>query len=245
VMQHIFANDGAITFDPRKLSYVQVNQVDLFIAAACKGSPYQNISQVLTAKKPVTVLDITSFLMLRLLLPAYNVPSRFISGYTGATLGSGCLRGDGDLAGSPPSDFTDAAETAMNPGITPLLLGYPAPANSTINFLNTAAPTFKQFFTQHPPATAQGKKMVQFLEEFYQDGIEGGVTGPPGIPRGRLLALQAAFKYAAATPQAQKTFLDLGVPAGYVNPDTVVPWLNDMYNYRSQVAQWFKLTGED
>jgi tripartite-type tricarboxylate transporter receptor subunit TctC len=242
-LQYKWAGQNVLKFNVGNISYVQVNKAYEYILVSCEGSPYTSIAQVLSSTKPVKIVDINTFIMLRALFPAYNIPHTFISGYTGSTQGPGCARGDGDVAASPPSDFTNAAQTALDPGEQTLLITNPIPSNSSVAFMNSA-PTLAKFIAEHPATSPQAKTADQLLLALFQDGIQGGVVGPPGIPAARLLALKAAFKYATQQPSVQKAFTNLGVPTQYVDPATAQPYAKKMLAETPLIKEYFSCAND-
>jgi tripartite-type tricarboxylate transporter receptor subunit TctC len=217
-LNQIFNATHAEVFDVSKLSWVFVYKPDAYLIVSCKNSPYKTIAQALASTKTVTLLDIPSGggnEILHFLMAAYGTPHKYITGYSGGNaLGAGCLRGDGDITIGAPSDFLTSAGNAMDPGETPLLLSTSIPAGSSNSFLNAAAPTFAQFFKQQPVTAALGQQAQQLALSTFNSGIEGGFAGPPGIPQARLLALRAAFTYAALQPDVEKKWSDLGIAPG-------------------------------
>jgi tripartite-type tricarboxylate transporter receptor subunit TctC len=240
IVQSVWSGQDPFKFSPAKLSWVQVSPGYEFMFVACAGSPYRTMDAVIHATKPVTAVALSTDISWHLVFPAYNVPNRLITGYTGSTQGPGCERGDGDIAYGPPTDFTNAAQTALDPGLTPLLVNKPLPANSSLNFLNKV-PDFQSFFASQPVTSADAKARIALLEGFFgQDGMHGGIAGPPGIPTARLKALQSAFGWAAQQPDVDKAWENLGIPTAYVNPDKAAGWVTEYLGKLSQVQEYMK-----
>ena len=194
---------------------------------ACTGSPLTSWQQVVSSPSQLSFLyntTNTADVPLYLMMQAYHVNVRFISGYTTATIAPGCLRGDGQFTAGTAQLFTTASLNAMAPGLTPLMISGALQKSSTLAFLNHAAPTFAQYFAKHPPKGAVNKREYSFGASLL-NGIGNYVFAPQSTSPAKALALEDAFKAVMKMAAVKQGFANLGVPPGFQNPDLIGPAL--------------------
>ena len=119
------------------------------------------------------------------------------------------------------------------------MLTTPIDAGSLLNFLNNSqAVQMSDFIKSHPVTGAKEQQALQLMQDFYgPNGMQGGIVGPPGIPAARLLALQAAFKF-AEDDSAKKVLSDLGVGTTYVDPTQGDAYAKSLIDQKDAYAQF-------
>lgn len=234
----IFKTSG-LTFSLQKVTYITPFHNGLEVILSCANSSYKSLPQIRGSKTPVRVVDASqtqNTLIMHLFIKAYQIPSKYIEGYTSTTVSPGCERGDGDIAVNKVAQFANAANTALAPGLTPLLLTAPIPSGSPFSWLS-GTPTLAQYFAQNPPPTASAKEALQLATTLFGGGIGDVVFGPPGIAAGKVAALNAAFKAAMATTSNQQGLLKLGITPSYIDPSQVMPFVNSAISNEPTLAK--------
>lgn len=234
-LNNTFAKNEALSFSLKdaEASIVGATYSQPGIFVACGHSSVTSFADVLGGGSgKLTWVDVTTGgmnLAVHLLMAAYPVSHEYLNGYTSSTETVACERGDGNVAGYPVGNFLDSNGTALDAGLTGLLLTDSMPSSSPAAGLNASVPTLEKFAQEHPPATADGKKALQLLETYFATSApEFALFGPKGIPQDRLDALSAAMKAAMAEPSVQKQLAAAGIPPGYVDPAGVQTYLNTM-----------------
>lgn len=207
------------------------------IFVACGNSSVKSFADVLDGGTALKWVDVTTGgmnLSVHLLMAAYPVAHSYLNGYTSATETVGCERGDGNVAGYPVSNFLDSAGTALDAGLTGLLLTGSLPSTSPAVTLNSSMPTLEAFAAQHPPTTAAGKAALSMLETYFNTTApEFALFAPKGVPQAQMTELSAAMKAAMAEPSVQKQLVAAGIPAGYVDPGGVQSYINTLITNES------------
>ena len=219
---YILDNPGTLTFSIRKTTiigaFVPFNQ----ILMSCAGSPYQSINSLMHASAQVTDVDNPqqpAILPEYLFLQAYHVPTKFITGYTGTTQPVGCERGDGQVAATATALFSNATNTALVPGLSPLLfLGPHEPKGSTMAWLDSSVMTMTEYIAKHPGKTAAARRELALANELALQGLVSLVFGPDGIPKARALALTDAFTQTMKNATVRAGLLNLGGGPGFQSP---------------------------
>lgn len=237
-LNNIYANTGALTFNVFNASYVGATYTSPFIVVACPGSGITSFSQVVHSTKPITLLDIATGPdneLEHILMTAYGVKHKYITGYTSATYGEGCLRGDGDILVTTPTEVLNASSTALDPGVKLLLETDITPSSSPLTFLNDG-PTLAQFAKQDPPASAEGQQALNLALSTYVDADPQFATfGPAGIPASRLLALTDAMKSVTAQSSVQAAFVKAALVPGFVGPTAINTYLSNSTKDKSMI----------
>lgn len=223
--------DNGFPVDVQKLSYVAGVPQNPIALVTCKGSPYASMSlqDILASKKPFKVITGTGtgYTFEKALFNMYGAPAQTLSGYAStADATTGCLRGDAPFAiQSAGSLTTDALKKGL---VHPVVIGLPVSQDSDLYpyFKNT--PDLNTFFQQHPATTAGADKaMPALVAQLGTTAITQWVAGPPGIPQGRLLALQAAFKKALSDPSVIKNEVSNSVGFGWRSPSLALPYIKN------------------
>lgn len=220
-----YLGTNAVNYSVQKATYIAGGPPSTDLMVSCLGSPYTSWQQMLASTTPVSVVNYqagTVAVPLYLLLQAYGTPSRFISGYTSTSQPAGCLRGDGNIAGTSVQLFENSSLTALNPGFAPLLLWSPIPRGSATAYLNKQVPLLSQYAAKHPPKTAAGRRELAIAVGLTDVTADKVFFGPPGIPANRVLALTDAFKYAMNSAAARQAFVNLGLKPGFL-PGSLAP----------------------
>lgn len=221
--------DKGFPVDVQKLSYMAGVPQNPIALVACKGSPYASmpLQDILKVKTPFKVITGTGtgYTFEKALFNLYGSPAQTLSGYPStAEATAGCLRGDAPFAiQSVASLTTDALSKGL---VHPVVISLPVSKDSVFYpyFKNT--PDLQSFFQQHPstvPGAAQA--MPALVAQLGSTAITQWVAGPPGIPQGRLLALQAAFKYALNDPSVIKNEVSNSVGFGWRSPSLALPYI--------------------
>lgn len=225
-----FLKTTKVNFSLKDVTFIGSTHQVPGLEVACKGSPYKSAQQLLASKASVSILNVPNSsisLFQHLLMTAYPVSHTYINGYVSATQIVGCQRGDGQTANNAVGSLTDAAGTAMLPGVTPLFTSGPIPSGSPNAFLSNTVPTLAEFAEQHPPTTSLGKEALNALIAFFAANTPQYVTfGPAGIPQAQAQMLTKAFQQAMTTAAVEKAFLAAGIPAGFVAPATVSNYID-------------------
>lgn len=237
-LSNLYANATPLAFDMQKVSFVGATYTGPTLVVACKGASYTSLDQLLQSTKQVKVVNVSKGAdneKAHLLMNAFDIPHKYINGYTGATAAVGCRRGDGDIAMESVSGFSNSAGTALDPGLTPLLIIGAIPSGSTYNFLDNV-PTLTSFAASHQPSGALAKKALTLLTDIGQPTSPQFATfGPAGIPKASLDALSGAMKWAMQQPSVRKKLLTDGIPPGFVPPATVASYLKTQIAAKSTI----------
>lgn len=217
-------------FDLNSVSLIGATKNVPSVAAACgPNPPWTKAEDLITgnvAAKALGVYPGSSYLGQILLLSAYKVPFKMLTGYTGATVNAACARGDGNFTIGSLPQVVNSAGTSMIPGVTPLLLSGEIPAGAPQTFLNSTVPTLAQFSKTNPPKTEQGEQALNLALRFFNTNVPTNTTfGPAGIPANRLLALTDAWAKAAAQPAVKQAYLQIGVSAGFFYPADIQAYI--------------------
>jgi tripartite-type tricarboxylate transporter receptor subunit TctC len=223
----IYFDANQMSFGLQKLSIIGSFPRNANLMAVCKGSSFKTLNQVLTSKSTVTVLDTnqsTNSLLMHLIFRAYGTPVKYIEGYTPTSAGTGCIRGDGQIYMGPPPYVTNAAGSAMTPGIIPLLLTRDIPSDQTYSWLDKT-PTITQYETAHPPTHANGSADLNIANVLSGDGSGDTLFAPPGTPADRVAALTAALKAAMKSSTVTQGLIKLTVDPRLIAPNVTATWL--------------------
>ena len=223
--------DKGFPVDVQKLSYIGGVPQNPIALVTCKGSKYASMSlqDILAVKTPFKVITGTGtgYTFEKALFNLYGTPAQTLSGYPStAEATAGCLRGDAPFAiQSVASLTTDALSQGL---VHPVVIGLPVSQQSVFYPFFKDTPDLQSFFQQHP-STAPGaaQAMPALVAQLGSTAITQWVAGPPGIPQGRLLALQAAFKSALNDPSVIKNEVSNSVGFGWRNSNLALPYIKD------------------
>lgn len=237
-LSNLYAHATPLGFDMQKASIVGATYTGPALLVACKGSPYKTFDQLLQATKEVSVVNVSKGAdneKAHLLMNAFDIPRKYINGYTGETSAVGCRRGDGDVAMQSVSGFSNAAGTALDPDLTPLLLVGAIPSGSSYSFLSNV-PTLTSAAASAKSTTKVDSTALSLLEEVGEPTSPQFVTfGPSGIPQKSVDALSSAMKYAMSQPSVRKQLLSDGIPPGFVPPATVSAYMKKQVDAKSTI----------
>jgi hypothetical protein len=235
---------GQLNFPLQKASFIGATYSTPLLVVACTGSPITSFAQVASATTQISDLELPSGPATELghfLLGAYNIPNRIISGYASPTaVVAGCERGDGEISQFTASLYANASETALAPGITPLLLTAEEPASSPLAFLNKLAPTITQFAKKHPgktPFQKEGLKLA--VSQFALNGPTYMTYAPTGVPKARVLALSDAMKAVMKEAAVKQALNVIGLPNGYVSPAAVLTYLKTGIDHETLIKRYY------
>jgi tripartite-type tricarboxylate transporter receptor subunit TctC len=241
VLNEEYTGSGAPSFNLADESYVGATHAAPSGIFGCKESDFTSYDQLVQKQTPVKIVEITTGSnneLNHLLMTAYPVPHKYLTGYTTADVLVGCQRGDGNFTASSLARALNAQGTAVVAGLTPLLLTGPVPDGSPNAFLNGTVPTLAQYEQQHPPATALGKQAMDLAVAALSSTAPNFTTfGPKGIPAARLKALTDAFTAVSQQAPVQKASLQAAIPAGFVAPDTVLTFITQQLAQKPLVRQ--------
>jgi tripartite-type tricarboxylate transporter receptor subunit TctC len=241
VLNEEYADSGAPNFALGDVSWVSATKTAPILVGACGSASISSYSSLISKQTKLEIVDIPTGAtneMTRLLMQIFPVPHSYLNGYTAATAITGCQRGDGNFAALGVSKALNAAGTAPAAGVTPLLLSSAMPSNSPNAFLNSKVPTLATLAKQHPPKTALGKEALQIADETFDTNTPYYATfGPPGIPKSRLLALDAAFEAASQTKATQQAELAAGVYPGYVDSSALTSFFTTALAQKAEVQK--------
>jgi tripartite-type tricarboxylate transporter receptor subunit TctC len=241
VLNEEYAASGAPDFSLDDVSWVSATKTAPILVGACGGASISSYSSLISKQTKLEIVNIPTGAtneMTRLLMQIFPVPHSYLNGYTAATAITGCQRGDGNFAALGVSKALDAAGTAPVAGVTPLLLSSAMPSNSPNAFLNSKVPTLATLAKQDPPKTALGKEALQIADETFTTNTPYYATfGPPGIPKSRLLALDAAFEAASQTTAAKEAELAAGVYPGYVDSSALTSFFTTALAQKAEVQK--------
>jgi tripartite-type tricarboxylate transporter receptor subunit TctC len=241
----IYFNASQMKFDLAKLAVVASFPRNANLLAACKGSPDTSLAQLLNSKTRVTTLDTnqsTNSLLMHLIFDAYGTPVKYIEGYTPTSAGTGCIRGDGNVYMGPAPYVTNAAGSAMTPGITPLLLTRTIPAGQTYSWLSAAVPAMTQYATTNPPSNANAASVLNLANELSGDGSGDTLYAPAGTPADRVAALTDAVKAAMKDPTVVQGLIKLSVEARLIEPTVTAQWLDQATQATSTIQKALGVT---
>ena len=215
--------NGTVNFSLPQQSFIGGVSSALTIVVACTGSPIQSFAELVHSPTPVRALELTSqqtTMLLRLSFAGFNIPHTNLTAYpTTASLTQGCLRGDGDIAAENASNVMNAAETAFDPGITPLFISGKYPAAYPSSFVNKMAPTIESLITKYGAKTPAAKEALKLVVPLFDATNPTQLWwAPKGVAPAKLLALQDALKYAMGQADVRA-----GLIADSASPTFVTP----------------------
>jgi tripartite-type tricarboxylate transporter receptor subunit TctC len=234
-INNTFGKNEALSFSLEKAAATSIgaSYAEPGVVATCGAWNVSSFAQAISGNTQLKFVDVTTGgmnLAVHLLMMAYPASHKYLNGYTSSTETVGCERGDGNIAGYPVSNFLDSSGTALDPGLTPLLLTGSLPTSSAAASLNNSVETIAAYAKAHPPTTAEGQQAVQLLETYYNtDAPQFALFGPNGIPAARLSALTSAMKSAMAEPSVQQKLASAGIPSGYVAPAGIKTYVDTMF----------------
>lgn len=186
---------GGINFSLSKVGIVGAPGFGQMVLVATPSSPYKSFAQLQKATGPVTALDVTKGTgdtVERVLLGAYGINSKIITGYTSSKdLAAGFLRGDGQIAEEELVVFQNAIASGK---AVPLWVSEPVPPQNPVYSQMKSVPTLAQLIQNSPPKGQQQASAIKVLQSITQ--VAQVVAAPPGVAPSRLAALEAAMKYA-------------------------------------------------
>jgi tripartite-type tricarboxylate transporter receptor subunit TctC len=176
----------------------------------------------------------------QLLYGAFNLPAKMLTGYGSTSLAvAGCQRGDGSMASSPLPNFTPAQFSSGQ--IKPVLVSGPGPETSAYYQYLKDVPTLAQWAEQHPPASADQKAALTYLEGVFADTAPNHTYfAPAGTPPARVAALSAAYKWAISQPEAQKALIHNGLTTDWLTPTQVLQSINTQVSTAAAARKFFK-----
>ncbi len=236
------AGDGTPSFKLTDASFIgaTVQVPDLMVA--CTNSTYTSMQQFIAGKTPASVVSQKlgqNGLVANYILSAWPVKHTWNFYSNTADQTNGCVRGDGNVNIGNLVNSTDAAGSAMTPGIKPLMLlgsakGFPGAA------VVKGIPTLQEFIAKNPPKTARGKKAASLLASmFTSQSPSWAVFGPPKVPTARVQVLTDAMKAAMADLSVQNAFIAATTPTTFVTPVNVKSFITAQLNDQSTIKSYF------
>jgi tripartite-type tricarboxylate transporter receptor subunit TctC len=211
-----------LNFNPSHLTFLGGFPITTGLLIDHTTDPYASFASLKTATtaNPVTVCEITdnsSAIQLNLVLEAYGVHFRAVTGYTNSTTEeSGWVRGDCQLI------FVSDA------GLAPYVKGGTGRALATTNAEPSSfvyysqlvgVPLFKTLLAD----TKGMSKLEKTADAYAKIALATPTTAfaaPNKVPAAQYLALRAAFKEVLHLQSVKNALEDRGEDAGYVGPGT-------------------------
>ena len=157
----------------------------------------------------------------RSILWSYRIPTLLVTGYTSESgLAQGFARGDEPYAVSALTAFISNAHSGTAKCILRMGVGKVPTYLATYPILKGAT-DLTQLMAQEPPATKQGKAVINELEALVATPAYA-FFAPKGVAPRVALALQDAVKYAEAQPQVRAQYVQQGNVPGYTTPAKVL-----------------------
>ena len=237
----IYKRADLLSFSLQKQSFISATFTPPGIVVGCANSQYKTWDQLVHATSPVRVVVIATgaaIVLDKALMAAYSVPHAIVTGYSGVpAMTAGCARGDGDFSYGAPTQWSDATGSHVAPFYNPILQMGTQPKGSAFAYLNATTETLAQYLKAHPPKTRLGRETMSVLQAQYAaTSPKYLIFGPQGISKGRLLALQDAFKYANDLPATKAAFLAAGIPPGEYPVKNVAAWMKTQLKYQNIFA---------
>jgi tripartite-type tricarboxylate transporter receptor subunit TctC len=198
-----------LSFDPSRLAFLGEMAPPDHTLAVSPTSPYKTFAEMLKApaSDPVTLLEDTGATTLEqyLLLKAFNINARSITGYSGSSaLVTGLIRGDGmgeiNATGTLGTLF-------ISHQVLPVMVMARLSAGVNYSAITAKTPTIAQLAAKYPPKTKLAKEALTTLVD-YQANSGYIYAAPSATPAPEVAALRQAMKYAWAQPST-KTQLDV------------------------------------
>lgn len=193
---------GGINFSLSSVGIVGAPGFGQMVLVAEPSSPYKTFADLQKASGTVKSLDVTKGTgdtVERVLLGAYNINAKIITGYESSKdLAAGFLRGDGQIAEEELAVFQNAIATGK---AVPLWVSEPVPSQNPVYSQMKSVPTLSQLIQSNPPQGQQQASAIKVLQSITQ--VAQVVAAPHGVAPAKLAALQAAMKYAMSQPSVQ------------------------------------------
>ncbi|MGX7678307.1 hypothetical protein ACSMXN_05365 [Jatrophihabitans sp. DSM 45814] len=216
------AGQPSVNFDVAKMQMLGCVPLGPNIMLASPGSSYRTFDDLRSATSQVKVITHsgTSDVNVRVILGAYGVNAKFITGYnTGADASAGFLRGDAPIY----QDAIGSSGPVVVAGKgTPLLVSRvpPAGAQGYEQLKNT--PTFNEYAASNQPPTAAGQAAMKTLDLLNGSSAPNGCPFlPANAPAEAVSELTNAFKTALNDPANTQAQLKQALIPGYYSPDQV------------------------
>lgn len=185
MLQH----NAALKADLNQLSWIGLTSPETLVMLASESSPYSSFAQLKASKRTVVYGGSKSGISWvggATLLRAFNIPTRFLTGYgSEVQVSQGLVANEfdvcfGDIAGAFYSDIVSNKAKL-------LLVSGPSSVPSVEKVISGAP--------QAPEIESQlsGSAKAAVTEAFALGNIGFGFAGPPGMPADRVAALRAAF----------------------------------------------------
>lgn len=177
----------------------------------------------------------TTTFELQVFLRAYNIRTRYITGYTsGAAVVTGFLRGDGPMAIQGYTVFSSLIAAGQ---ARPLVVAAPIAKGVAGYSQMLNVPTFASYSATHPPTRASGKKAIKVALSLVN--IPSGILfAPVGTPTSLVAALAAAARSALSQKGAQASELLDGLKPGYYTPIKTETDIRDAVRHESLLSQY-------
>lgn len=228
---------GGLAFSIQKEQIIAATPTNDGIIAVSPSYGVHTFKELLHSKTVVAFTDETpggTDLEARLLLGAYRVNARLVTGYTSnADVTTGFLRGDapGIINGySTLEGPILAGQARVIMQTNPLVKG--AGGYSVMK----KYPSVEEFAKANPPATALGKEAIKELIKIVS-GPNMTVTAPTGTPNDLVLALTHAIHSALAQPAARTELLQVGVNPLYISPEAARADISYIFNHQSVIEK--------
>ncbi len=238
IIQAPILGDPAARFDSADFSWigtVSSSENDAYLLIANKKSGIRSIEDMKRAGAPVTlgsVGGITTNVVFALLSPQlFKFNTRLIVGYDGSSsVMLAVARGEIDGAYVGLSSLTGAYSDAMAKGdLVPIMqLARSSPH-----------PSFpKLAMSQDQVDNPDNKALLSFIESIFKLALP--VSGPPGMPDDRLVALRGAFMRATSDPAYLAEAAKLGIDASALDGEAVRRIIIEMKKTPPAVIQRYK-----
>ena len=242
VTEAVKGSTGLI-FNPATIPYVGSVSAGLFALVVQPETPYHTFQDLQKATAPIPTLDVTrgtNDLILRVLVGAYHINAKIITGYESTKdLAAGFLRKDGQMEQTEML----ALQSAIQDGkARALALSTAVPPQNTAYAQVKNAPTIQQLLQQDPPKTAQDQQAIKTLLDVLS--ASQAMAVPKGTQASRLGALRAAMQWAMQQPglkeQALKESLNPGVVSGPQVQQTLASALNNAESLKPYLTKHSK-----
>lgn len=225
------------SFSMSSISWIAQPAVVPNVLVTQPGSSVPNLSALLGAKSPVTVLDIRNGIgdtLNRVVLGALKVPNKLDTGFEETTdLKQGFLAKDGQLV-------FEALST-----LYPLLAGHEAVPLLTTGSVTLPAyrkvlgdtPTL-QTELSHMSLPSGTKAALQEVERL--GNLVDDFAAPPGLPASELATLRTAFAKAAASPALLAQATKESLPVALTGGATLAGQVNTAQSQATSIAPYLK-----
>jgi tripartite-type tricarboxylate transporter receptor subunit TctC len=221
----ITGGSSGLNFNPVNEDMIAAPGQNITVWVTTPSSQYTSWKKIVSAKSPVSTLDVTSGtgnLYLRAVYGAFGVKSKIITGYTSSKLlAAGFLRGDAPVAEEEFTVFQDAIKSHE---ARPVLISNSVLKSDPGTKTLLKVPTIAQAAQQDPPKTAKERAAVQ--EVLALLNLPGNIlAAAKGTSAGEMAALQDAAHYALTSKSVIKQAETEGLTPGYSSGATCLAGL--------------------